>query len=169
MYGSDGTTEWEYDPLSRRYSLDTSTTSDPRAIALGAYGPTVGTTDFASALAALQRLPTVAATREGTDRVANRDAERILTRPAAGCGTNVPNATPSGNPTDTPPTPCGGFHRYWLDAATGWVLRLQSDDGAGVRLSLDTMSVDFHAPIDSALFHFTPPPGSSRVSSSDLD
>ena len=63
--------------------------------------------------------------------------------------------------------PHDGFARYWLDAATGWTLRAESDTGTGGSYLWKTLAATFDRRIDRARFRFDPPPDSVRVDALD--
>jgi len=169
-FGSDGATLWSYDPVTNRYTVQPAGPGfdDPRFLTV-AFGPTTGTTDLASALAAFQQSPYGTFMLEGTQVVAGRVAQVILTSPYRCVGpSSSASATTSASGTTTSATTttvgyCEGTVRYWLDSATGWVLQAEGDDGNGGGFLLDTVSAIFDGSINSALFSFTPPPGSIQV------
>lgn len=164
FFGTDGTAVWNFDPLSNRYTITPAehVIGDPRAV-MAVTMATASTYDFDSALAAMQQLPDVTVDEEGHDRIAGRPA-RIVRISPYGCTTVV----------GTPPSPqvptgrsCAGATRYWLDAATGWVLKAEGDDGHGGGFAWDTRSAAFGKRIDPSLFRFSPRPGSVKAGSLD--
>ena len=166
IFGTDGTTSWEFDPLSNRYTLRTGPPiiEDPRAV-LVVTMPTAGTFDFDAALAQLRALPSQTIIEEGGATVAGRPS-RVLHASPLGCGTRGQASTSGGTTTEHV---CQGFIRYWLDAETGCVLRAEADygddpaSGFGGGFTWDTHVVAFDAVLNPAFFRFDPPPGSVQV------
>ena len=117
------------------------------------------TRDFDGALAALQQIPDLTVTVEGTELVAGREARIVHTAPYA-CA-EIVQAQPSG--ATTRERRCEGSSRYWLDAVTGWLLQAEGDDGRDGGYSWETPAISFDAQIDTDSFRFVPPPGSIQV------
>lgn len=162
--GSDGTTSWSYDPATNHYTLEPATLADgdPRFIFLGGELGLPGTNDVASEIAAFQRLPGKTIVVEGTEAVAGRTTQRVLTSPASCETSETGDATPAGTATTAPVERCFGSVEYWFDVETGWPLQVRGDGIDGQTFTVDTTSAAFDAPLDTSLFQFTPPPGSVR-------
>lgn len=165
IFGSDGGTDWSYDPDASEYTLEPSAPGalDPRNLFLGGELGLPGTFDLASAIGKWREIPGKAVTDEGTELVLGRVTERVLISPATCTESVSGSASPSGTVASTPTTTCTGSCRYWMDAETGWVLRSACDDGSGGGFEVTTSRATFDGSIDSSLFEFTPPPGSVQT------
>ena len=164
IYGADGTTAWAFDPATSRYSLQPSTPAsmDPRtglAVMMG----TALTDDLDAALAALRRLPNATVTEEGEESVAGRRAAIVRVEPLS-CWESS-EASTSGQTRQQ--RRCEGYSRSWLDAATGWVLKSEADNGRGGGFTWETPTVEFDVPIEPELYQFTPPAGAIQVDALD--
>ena len=161
---TDGATLWEHDPLANRYSVRPNAAGfdDPRAI-MSLMAATSGSTSLDGALAGLRALPHEQFAEEGEETVAGRRA-RVVRLSPLGCSET---GTASTAGTVTTERRCGGFARYWLDTATGWTLRAETDTGMGSSYLWETRTATFDGRIDRDLFRFDPPPGSVRVDALD--
>ena len=165
IFGSDGSTDWSYDPDTNQYTIEPSTPGamDPRFLFLGGELGIPNTFDLASAIGIWRQIPGKSVSDEGAESVLGRVTERILVSPAACTVSISASGSQAGTVVSQTTTTCTGSCSYWMDTETGWVLRSECDDGTGGGFEVTTSRATFNGPIDSSLFEFTPPPGSVQT------